>query len=389
MDNIQAGVVSIIRAALTSDPQVLPPEIDLEQVVNIGRRHGILTLLYYGLKCCGMNNTDPLMQKLFQYAYKGMITHEHQMAEFQDIFAAFDKNGIDYMPLKGTLLKELYPQPEMRPMGDADILIKLDQYETIKPIMTELGFTEKLETDHELVWRKPTAYVELHKRLMSTSNKDFYAYFGDGWRLAKHCVGTRYYMTDEDQLIYLLVHFAKHYRNGGIGIKHMVDLWVYHKNKTALDAEYLKQELEKLSLYDFYVNVMATLGVWFEEQTPTKVTDFITAIIFNSGAFGTREATLLADALKEGKASVSAKEIRTRKWWNAIFLPYKQMCIKYPVLKKFPFLLPGAWIYRIINSALFRKRNVKQQLHQISLMREENISGYQEALNYVGLDFNF
>ena len=68
MDNIQGGVVSIIRAALTGTPQMLPKDIDLEQVVSIGRKHGILTLLYYGLKRCGMNNADPLMQKLFQYA---------------------------------------------------------------------------------------------------------------------------------------------------------------------------------------------------------------------------------------------------------------------------------------------------------------------------------
>lgn len=39
---------------------------------------------------------------------------------------AFDAGGIDYMPLKGSILKDLYPRHEMRMMGDADILIRME-----------------------------------------------------------------------------------------------------------------------------------------------------------------------------------------------------------------------------------------------------------------------
>ena len=67
--------------------------------------------------------------------------------------AAFEKNGIAHMPLKGILMKQLYPRPDMRIMGDADILIRVEQYEKIKPLLEELGFAEKLESDHELICR--------------------------------------------------------------------------------------------------------------------------------------------------------------------------------------------------------------------------------------------
>ena len=69
--------------------------------------------------------------------------------------------------------------------------------------MESLGFAEKLESDHELIWQKPSAYIELHKRLIPSYNQDYYAYYGEGWNLAKKCDGTRYSMTDEDQMIYL------------------------------------------------------------------------------------------------------------------------------------------------------------------------------------------
>lgn len=389
MDNIQTGVIALIRAALTGEKQTLPPDFNFEKAVMIGSRHGILTMLYYGALNCDIGGAHPLLGKLFQSTCKSIMISERQMYEIGRIFAAFDENGIEYMPLKGTLVKELYPKPEMRSMGDADILIKVEQYGAIKPIMESLGFAEKLESDHELIWQKPTAYIELHKRLIPSYNKDYYAYYGDGWKLAKCCDGTRYSMTDEDQLIYLFTHFAKHYRDAGIGIRHFVDLWVYRKNKPALDEEYLKQELTKLSLYEFYVNIMDTLAVWFENKQSTEVTNFISNIIFNSGVYGTNEAFALALAIKTKKKSNVVKNTKAYSIINALFPPHNSMCVQYPFLKRCPILLPFTWFYRIITALLFRRKNIKKQQQRISKMSEENINSYQSALNYVGLDFNF
>ena len=106
--------------------------------------------------------------------------------------------------------------------------------------MQKLGYAEKVESNHEYIWHKAGSYIELHKRLIPTYNKDYYSYFGDGWRLAKLKDGTRFSMTDEDQMVYLFTHYAKHYRDAGIGIRHIVDLWVYRNNKPNLNEEYIK-----------------------------------------------------------------------------------------------------------------------------------------------------
>ena len=47
------------------------------------------------------------------------------------------------MLLKGALLREMYPEADMRLMGDVDILIKSEQYDGIRQIMLDLGFEEK------------------------------------------------------------------------------------------------------------------------------------------------------------------------------------------------------------------------------------------------------
>lgn len=389
MNTIQTGVIALIRAALTGEAQSLPEDIDWEQVLLITRKHDIGTMLYYGALNCGLEQTHPFVAALFPSVCKRILINEQQMYDVERVFAAFDEHSISYMPLKGTLLKGMYPRPEMRSMGDADILIKTEEYDRIRPIMQDLGFSEQLESDHELVWQSACAYIELHKRLIPSYNKDYYAYYGDGWKLAKLCDGTRYGMTDEDQMIYLFTHFAKHYRDAGIGIRHMVDLWVYRNRFAGMDEAYLRLELTKLSLYEFYVNVMATLSVWFDSQPATDITDFITAIIFNSGVYGTSEVHYLSEALKRSKGGESAKTVRWRMYFSIVFLPYSGMCEKYPVLKKCPVLLPFLWVYRIFTALLFGRRNVKAQHRRLNTAQEENINDYHQALNYVGLDFNF
>lgn len=388
MENKKA-VIKVLYAALTGEKQQLREEIDLQMLIDVAQKHKIVPMIYYGALNCGIADSDPLMQQLFMGTCRSIAISQQQTFCLNEILKSFNENGVEYMPLKGTLLKDIYPKSEMRTMGDADILIKPEQYDIIKPIMEELGYKEKIESDHELIWQKPGSYIELHKRLIPSYNKDYYAYYGDGWRLAKVKNGTRYEMIDEDQMIYLFTHYAKHYRDAGIGIKHIVDLWVYRKNKPQLDEEYIKTELSKLQLYDFYVNTIRTLAVWFDGEEPDEVTDFITRIIFNSGVYGTKEALVLSQAVKISKTQGTTENVKSKKLMKLVFLDYESMCKKYSVLKKLPFLLPVMWIVRIFGVLLFKQSKIKKTHQEISSITEEGINSYQQSLNFVGLDFNF
>lgn len=391
MDNQQLGMISLVKSALMGVGESLPEGFDFDAAVKTAKKHQILSLFYYGALNCGVASDHPAISSLFMPICQLTARSERQMRDIEALFSAFEKNGIDYMPLKGTLLKTMYPKSEMRTMGDADILIRLEQYEKIKPIMVSLGYTEVLESNHEFVWRNQTTMIELHKRLIPSYNKDYYAYFGDGWRLG-HPVSegsTRYVMTAEDELIYLFTHFAKHYRDAGIGIKHLTDFWVFHQHHTFLDKAYLAAELKKLQLWDFYQNTMRTLAVWFDGEVSDEITDFMTQSIFNSGVYGTYEAHILSSALKTTKTTGAAKKTRLQKIWSLIFMPYKKMCDRYPILVKIPILLPIMWVIRWFEVLLFRRSHLKKQKNDLKIMSVDRIEGYQQALNFVGLDFNF
>ncbi|MBR2489005.1 MAG: nucleotidyltransferase family protein [Clostridia bacterium] len=389
MNTLHSDIIKLVKSALTGEKLSLSDSFDVETAFNIAKRHSVIPMIYYGAINCGVDSANPWMQQMFFNTCTNIAYNEKQMHEIANVLKAFDENGIAYITLKGTILKSMYPKPEMRAMSDADILIKTEEHGKIAPIMLTLGYDLKVESDHEFVWRKSNVNIELHKRLIPSYNKDYYAYYGDGWRLAKLGADGKYYMSDEDQMIYTFTHFAKHYREAGIGIRHFADLWVFRNSHPNLDEEYIKTELTALQLYEFYVNILSTLAVWFEGKTEDIKTEFIAETILNSNLYGNSEKYSLAMAVKTSNSVGSSKAVRRRKFWQLVFLPYKPMCDKYPVLKKVPVLLPFMWIYRVFETLLFDKGKIKTHQQHLKQMTTENISDLKQALNFVGLDFNF
>ena len=391
MDNQSTGILLLIRSALTQRPYELPQDFDFPAAIKTAQAHQVSEMLYYGALNCGIPKNDEHMRVLFQSVCAAVYRDQRQQSRIHAIFEAFQAGGIDHMPLKGTVLKALYPAPEMRTMSDADILISLDNYETkTKIIMEQLGFTATVESDHELIWRDKELCVELHKRIVPSYNKDFYGYYGDGWRFAKPKEGHRYAMNPEDEFIYLFTHLSKHYRDGGIGIKHFTDLWVYRQKYADLDWDYIHNELEKLELDRFFRNIESVLAVWFDGHEPDEMTDFITEYVMGSGAYGSHEAGVVAASVKQMQVSGdSVQDVRRRKFFQKVFMPYGSMTQKYPVLEKWPILLPAFWVVRWSNALLHKRENISQAGKEMSYLTPENIKSFDEALKYVGLTFHF
>lgn len=390
MTQQQCALIAFIKSALTDQACVLPEDYDLTAVFQTAMRHGVDGMVYYGALRCGVNKNNEIMREELMRVYQDISVSETQLAEIQRITDAFEAHGIKHMPLKGALLKKLYPHTEMRRMGDVDILIDCAQYETTRGIMKALGYIEKYESDHELVWENRPVNIELHKRLIPSYNKDYYQYYGDGWKLAKPMDGysCRYNMTACDEMIYLFTHFAKHYRDAGIGIRHIVDLWVYRKHNPDLDEGYIRKELKKLQLLEFYDNIVRTLGVWFEDAPADERTEYITQFILTSGEYGRAHNSNLSSALKLSKSSGSEQEVKRKQVIRALLPGYTEMSRRYKVLKKVPVLLPVMWVVRLFEK-VFQKGKVQYFVSSKLNVDADEVSQYQQSLNYVGLDFNF
>jgi hypothetical protein len=390
MDTIYQGVLTLIRSALNNEKLPLPAGFTLEAAEKLIRSQSLVPLIYRGAFNCGLDLNAPLMQKYQLQYFRHLVSSDKQVRAVEQICAAFEENSIDYMPLKGCNLKKIYPTQEMRAMGDADILIRLEQYEKIKPIMQGLGYEDVKESSYDFCWKNKDLYLELHKRLFGPNEVDLCGYFGTGWEKAHQGEGFRYDMSREDEYVYIFTHMAKHFRFCGIGVRHFVDLYVYSRAYPDLDVAKIEKTMKQLRLLEFYRNVCRAFKVWFEDAPTDPVTELITQYVFTSGSFGTMENKLYStEVIKAGQKKEEVKNSRAKSLFSALFPSLDLMQLSYNVLYKYPILYPFFWPIRWVDILIHRRKNIGKRLNIIQSMTDEKIENHQQIMNRMGLSLDF
>ena len=280
------------------------------------------------------------------------------MYAVQEMLARFEQEKIYAVALKGVNMKALYPEQDMRTMNDIDILYKDEQHEQVKKCMAEMGyggFEEGRKHDH--YFRQPWCKVEMHRQLVA-SGTAFSRYYQDIWDRLICEEGCRYVrrMRMEDEYIYMFIHLTEHFKNGGIGVRFIMDVYVYNQLKE-MDWGYIYEEMEHLGLLEFWKNVTSLSEIWFGEQQGTEhVPDILCQMerfVLDNGTYGTKKNQDAVSVERQGRMMFLL---------HACFPGLNDMKSVYPWLKKAPVLLPVTWGIRGVRSILFRKRNIRTQV---------------------------
>jgi len=389
MNNTQRGILTLIRCAITNESLCLPDNFSLEDAFAFARKRHLIPLLYTGAVRCNISKQDPVMLKMLQHYLKYMMYSEKQMSALSRLLDAFDKAHIDYLPLKGSHMKSLYPKPELRIMGDADILIRVEQYEHIIPILTSLGFTHTADCAHHFGWHTDNLNLELHQCLIPSSYTQYYNYCGNGWKLAVPDCGYRYrFSTPEDEFIFLFSHFTKHYLVGGIGCRHLIDLWIFRYLHPEMNESYIISILDTLQLTEFYQNILQVICAWFEGGILDEKTSFISEFIFTSSNWGTSKTHALAASVKDVQTIEHPKFYRLHRLIWLLFPPAENLKLRYPFLRKHAYLVPLFYPVRILDTLVNRTKNVKRHISDLNYSTADKVESYEQSLEYVGLRFN-
>ncbi len=382
MTEHQRIVLDILISGLGEKRGQISAEIDYKKVLSCAIGHQTSVLTYYGLKNLDLFNDS--LNSFKEHTYDIVYASVNQVYELERLKAEFDKCGIDYCVLKGAYIRQFYPKPEMRTMSDIDVLIRENQYKKIKPVMKQLGYNFCYESDHEITWKLQNGLViELHKCLVPTYNKDFIDYYGDGWKVFENDQ-----KLFEKQYVYSFVHFAKHYRDGGAGIKYVFDLYILQKAKPNMDMDYILSQFENLKLDSFYKNILATIKVWFEDAEETEVTRLITNNLFQSGVYGDFKQHAIAYAYKKSKQTGSVKKAKIWNLLSSAFSPLDAEKRRHRFLKSCPFLLPVAWVINWVTAIKENHNKIGDVFKKAAYSTEENVEKFRRDLLAVGLDYH-
>ena len=375
----------IASVVLNKEAPEVAADVNWENILKIASIHNVANIVAYGIAKGGYNVPLQIKAQFDLKLYERMTVSDNQNAEIDKIFKAFEENEIQYMPFKGIILQKLYPFDDMRFMADADVLIKKENFQKINEIMLDLGYIFKEEGPIEYNYiKKPYIHLELHKNIISPSSKDLYDYYKDCWSFARKTDSLyRYELGLEDHFIFNFNHFVRHYRDAGVGIKGVIDLWLYTKKHPDMNMEYIYSELDKTNMRTFFDNLMKLSGVWFEGKEADDVTMAMSEFIINSGTFGTFKNKVSAEAIREVKNIKKAEKFKVIRF---IFPGFEKMKGIFPILHKFPILLPLLWMWRVIRFILFRRENLNTHREYIESIDNESIILYDKHMKNVGLD---
>lgn len=351
MNNEYRYLIELTKAYLNNENVTLKSDTDYSKFLKLAAKHNLLGVIY-----CVINNAsnkemipaqlfNALQNKFFDLVYISHLQQQTAECAKQALAAA----GIRFVCFKGIELKNYYPVPESRMMGDIDILIDEGSKIKAKEVMKAAGFTVKNENGPVWDYVKDTILIEMHTNLLNETidRENVIAYFSDAIHKTDfHDFSGRF--NDTFHFEYLMAHIAHHFRFYGAGIKLVLDLAIMLKYGV-VDLEKAVSDLDSAGLGRFSKEILSVCKKWYDEgESFTDDTSVTEDFIVSFGAFGisgrNKSAVVARKDLEKGKSTFPLlMKLRL------IFPPYSKLR-HLPYIKFIdgrPYLTPLAWIYRI------------------------------------------
>ena len=155
--------LSVISAVLCGTPVPPKPEnVDFADIYRLSARNAVQGFFYLAFSPLQDTVPEEIFARLKKAYQLECVRETAQQAFLKELRADFTAEGIDFMLLKGTHLKSLYPQPEMRFMVDMDVLVREKSIEKAKEILIKRGLALHFDNGKDIVFqKKPFLTAEL------------------------------------------------------------------------------------------------------------------------------------------------------------------------------------------------------------------------------------
>lgn len=336
--SVNKPTVDTVHAELT-------PEV-IASVYSLAKKHSLSHLVSRYALQKGVQVPPKLAMELHRVDFCAVYQYERMQYAYQEICDTFEESAIDYIPLKGAVIRQYYPEEDMRTSCDIDILVQEETLETAICALERKGYRRGERAYHDVSLYAPNGtHLELHFNIRE-NRENLDAVLKDAWKYAVAVKGSRYEFSNAFFVFHMYAHMAYHFLSGGCGIRSLMDIWVteHRMNATYTCA---KELLKKAGIYQFAQEMSLLTNQCFSSG---NYSDPLLSYIWRGGIYGSQKNWLTVQKKNAGNAFLFAVK--------RIFLPYKSMTVLYPFLSKAPVLLPLCWVHRVIK-AVFKGKSRK------------------------------
>lgn len=352
-----------------------------EDVYGLAEIHGVHNIVGYCLSR-SPGQLDGRLRERFRRACVRVYAHMALKQEQKNcVCSLLSRNGIDHVLLKGAVVRNYYPVPELRTFGDIDLIIRPQDRRKSHELMLAEGFEVVTDWEPTYAYKKSISEVELHTELLDTDlsgRANSRAFFRN--TMWNHVIQTgphEYRFTPDYHFLFLLTHIAKHISGSGAGIRMFLDLALMLRWETSLNWEWLEEKLKELGLWRLASHTFLLLERCFDCKVPLEAEKIsreeyerFVYYVMEAGIFGFENrdsgAVALSSSHRAERPGSRKKEILRR-----IFPSASSISARYTYLEKTPWLLPVAWVHRWMITAGDTAKHLKQAKNIMKVDQKE------------------
>ena len=369
-----------------TEPEGAPlANIDLEALLRLAKAHSVSAMV-----CMALEQTDAFQHaaettrlKWLEAKNKAIRKNMLLDAERKAILHELEIQGIWYMPLKGSILKDWYPKPGMREMADNDILFDPSGREQVREIFQNRGYktVSFRKGNHDVYEKAPIYNFEMHVSLFHGIYKELAEQYENVKERLLPVDGTAYQFafTPEDFYVFVLAHAHKHYSRSGTGVRTLADIYVMERHLgDIMDRDEVEQKLTQLGIaeYEQHSRVLAEklfsavrplAEIELTEDEKEMLLYYCDATTY--GTFDNRVNNRLHE-LQENSEDIT---LWTKlKYCGVRLFPGREFCkLHYPFVYRHPWTMPFFWVWRIVDKGITHRRKVKQELKALKAVSKK------------------
>ncbi len=355
-----------------------------EQLFQLCSKHSISVIVGDVLGKSKMIEKTPNVKKLINESFMSVYRYEQSQTEIKKITHVLTELKIPYILLKGPRVRKYYPEPWLRTSCDIDILIHEEDLDlAINGLVEKCSYKKQERNYHDVPLVSPNnILLELHFNIKeNTDNLD--KVLIKVWDYSSpvgkdNCL--EYEQSNEFFFFHLLAHTAYHFQHGGCGIRSILDLYLIH-HQMPYNNEKLRMLCKEAKIETFYEYIIQLSEVWFGECSHTPVTLAMEKYILHGGTYGTKDNSIAMEQTMQGGG-------HTRYIRGRIFMPYKDLKIKYPILERHKYLTPVYQVvrwYKALSSGKLKKYTA--ELHLSKHINQEQLDSAEKLLEALKLKF--
>ncbi|MCD7803002.1 MAG: nucleotidyltransferase family protein [Clostridiales bacterium] len=374
MDKEKQYLIDILTAFINQEPVERQENIDWMKIKYLADIHSVTGIVGYVAKQSNLLSQEQGLPLFWNACMSSIYLFTQRAERMRDLSRKMQEAQIDHILFKGYVVKDYYPVPELRSYGDIDLVIHLEDRPRSHELMLQNGYQVKSDWEAVFSYYKDIEYYEIHSDIMEidvTDKADYRGFFQHMW---EHTVRVDDYVWEfkpEFHFIYLLTHIAKHIYGSGAGVRMYLDLaaFILHFGDQ-IDWNWVRTELETIQLYDFCCVALTAVKNWFGVESPMElhpvpddVMETFLDFTLDGGVFGHVNRESGVNALKHAESNGKSAS-RVKVLLKRLFPPATEIESRYTYLQNKHWLLPVAWVHRVIKT----RGEISQHTHEANVI---------------------